>query len=195
MQNYLSNLSYLSQMAGSNGDYYISTTPVSDKKFSQILVGPNGATVTSVKIRGVDVSTSRNYNVLDAGYLMCAGGNDYFDYVEFSAGSAEGVLYDESPTNPIINGVTLDSSLAGNPMTPILSFSNTGNSGGKNINWRVYNTAGTTVQTGNNIVYFLNGDNSVNILNLTYYSVPANNYRFETSFDNISWIGTFFNIL
>lgn len=83
----------LGMLAGEGGDYYIGTQAVSDKKFSHIKVGSDGATLVGVQRMGVDVMTARNYpSAMPGGYIMCAGENGYFDHIEFSAGYAQGTL-------------------------------------------------------------------------------------------------------
>jgi hypothetical protein len=47
-------------LAGEAGDYYIGTDALTDKKFSRIVIGPDGATVSVLKIMGTDVVTARN---------------------------------------------------------------------------------------------------------------------------------------
>ncbi|MCX5896470.1 MAG: hypothetical protein NTZ51_11675, partial [Proteobacteria bacterium] len=90
------------QMSGAFGDFYIGhAAAVTTKKFSHIVVGESGATLTDVKIRGVSVKAARAYpNVMPAGYPMCAGGNDYFDSIELSAGDAQGFFFEE-PVTPV----------------------------------------------------------------------------------------------
>jgi hypothetical protein len=82
-------------LAGEAGDYYIGTDKVDTKKFSRIVIGPDGATVSTIKINGADVKTARNYSALPAGYVICAGGTDYIDEITLSAGNAEGIIYRE----------------------------------------------------------------------------------------------------
>ena len=82
-------------LAGEAGDYYIGTDAVTTKKFSRIIIGPDGATVSVLKDNGTDVCSARNYSALPAGYVICAGGNDYIDAVTLSAGNAEGIIYRE----------------------------------------------------------------------------------------------------
>jgi hypothetical protein len=86
----------LGKMIGEGGDYYIGTQAVSNKKFSHIQIGPDGATLVGVQIGNQSVMAARNYPAaMPGGYLMCAGGQDYFNYISLSAGNAEGVILSE----------------------------------------------------------------------------------------------------
>lgn len=86
----------LGRMTGEGGDYYIGTQAVSDKMFTHIIVGTDGATLVGVQIGNQDVKTARNYpSAMPGGYIMCAGGDNYFNHIEFSAGSAQGLLVSE----------------------------------------------------------------------------------------------------
>jgi hypothetical protein len=86
----------LQRIAGEGGDYYIGTQAVSDKKFTHIKVGADGATLVGVQVGNQDVKTTRNYPaVLPGGYMMCAGGQEYFNHIEFSTGYAQGILLSE----------------------------------------------------------------------------------------------------
>jgi hypothetical protein len=84
-------------MAGEGGDYYIGNqAAVTDKKFTHIIFGPDGGTLTDVKIGAQSVKTSRNYPAtIPGGYIMCAGIGKYFDYIDLSAGNASGLVLDE----------------------------------------------------------------------------------------------------
>ncbi|MFA5154480.1 MAG: hypothetical protein WC554_18195, partial [Clostridia bacterium] len=128
--------------SGLAGDYCIDTSVlITSYKFSHLIVGASTAKVNVIKIRGVDVSTARNYNnkILDPGYIISAGNNDYIDTIQFSTlGKVEGFFYPE-PINPVISAIDVDSSSAGHPMTPRIVFTNSGNSGSKLVNWRVRN--------------------------------------------------------
>lgn len=87
----------LGRLTGEGGDYYIGTQAVSDKKFTHIKVGADGATLVGVQIGNQDVTTDRNYPAaMPGGYLMCAGGKEYFNHIEFSAGYAQGILLSEA---------------------------------------------------------------------------------------------------
>jgi hypothetical protein len=174
----------LGQMMGESGDYYIGTAAVTTKKFSHIVVGPSGATVTVCKIRGVDVVTARNYGALPAGYTICAGGDDYIDAITLSAGSAEGVIYDE-PITPGSAAVAVSNGVHGATMTPTITFTNAGCSGSREVLYRTKNAAGTVVQEGSKIIYFLNGTGvTVTMPGLTYFATVATGYTFEISLDN-----------
>jgi hypothetical protein len=96
MDHELNHSRLLGQLAGEEGDYYIGTDAVTDKKFSHVIIGPDGATVSVLKVMGTDVCTARNYDVLPAGYVICAGGRNYIDAVTLTAGNAEGILYAET---------------------------------------------------------------------------------------------------
>lgn len=86
----------IGRLAGEGGDYYIGTQAVSNKKLTHIIVGSDGATLVGVQIGGVDVKTTRNYPAsMPGGYIMCAGGTEYFNHIEFSAGNAEGLILSE----------------------------------------------------------------------------------------------------
>ena len=86
----------MGRMAGEGGDHYIGTQAVSDKKFTHIIVGSDGATLVGVQIGNQDVTTQKNYpSAMPGGYIMCAGGTQYFNHIEFSAGYAQGLLLSE----------------------------------------------------------------------------------------------------
>jgi hypothetical protein len=86
----------MGRMIGEGGDYYIGTDPVSDKKFSLIQIGAEGATVAGAQIGNQDVRTLKNYPAkLPGGYLMCAGGDNHFNHIHLTDGYAEGVLMSE----------------------------------------------------------------------------------------------------
>lgn len=169
----------LGQMAGESGDYHIELVAVTTKKFSHIVIGPDGATVTVCKIRGVDVMTARNYGTMKAGYVMCAGGDDYFDAITLTAGDAQGVIYDE-PITPGSAAVAVSNGVAGATMTPTITFTNAGCSGSKLVRYRTKNTAGTIVQSGEVMIYFLQGSGlTVTIPGLLYFATVATGYTFE----------------
>lgn len=163
----------LSAMAGQPGDYYIGTTPVTTKKFSHIVIGPDGATVNVCRIRGVDVKTARAYAALPAGYVMCAGGDDYFDSIHFTAGSGQGVLYDEESAMSAVSVAVADG-YYGETMTPTITFTRTGVAGSRRLNWRVKDNNDTVLQSGDKTVYFLPGTGAtVTIPGLSYYEPPV----------------------
>lgn len=86
----------LGRIAGEGGDCYIGTQAVSDKKLTHIIVGSDGATLVGVQIGNQDVSSERNYpSAMPGGYIMCAGGSNYFNHIEFSEGYAEGLILSE----------------------------------------------------------------------------------------------------
>ena len=91
----------LGKIVGTGGDYYLyqSTTPVTGFQFSHIVFGPNGGTITSCKILGVDVMSTRNYDAasgaLPANYIICAGGTDYIDEITLISGDAEALIFSE----------------------------------------------------------------------------------------------------
>jgi hypothetical protein len=86
----------MGRLAGEGGDHYIGTQAVSDKKFTHIIIGTDGATLVGVQIGSQDVTSARNYPAsMPGGYIMCAGGDAYFNHIEFSAGNAEGLLLSE----------------------------------------------------------------------------------------------------
>jgi hypothetical protein len=91
----------LGMMAGTGGDRYLypSETPVTGQ-FSHIIFGPDGGTITSLKIMGADVMTSRNYNAnsgaLPAGYMICAGGEDYITEITLVLGDAEALIFSQN---------------------------------------------------------------------------------------------------
>jgi archaellum component FlaF (FlaF/FlaG flagellin family) len=178
----------LGQMAGESGDYHIELVAVTTRKFSHVVIGPDGATVSVCKIRGVDVMTARNYGALKAGYVMCASGDDYFDAITLTAGDAEGVVYDE-PIAPVAASVAVANGVAGAAMTPTITFTNAGCSGSKDVRYRTKNAAGTIVQEGTAKIYFLNGSSiTVTIPGLTYYATVANGYTFEINLtDSDTW--------
>ena len=89
----------LARMVGFGGDYAITagTTPTTGLLFSHILI-TSDATVTDIKIGGTSVKSERHYTgTLNAGYLICAGGlneRDQIDYVLLATGAAEGVIFE-----------------------------------------------------------------------------------------------------
>lgn len=86
----------LGMVAGEGGDHYIGTQAVSTKKFTHIVFGSDGGTLVGVQIGNQDVKTTRNYPAtIPGGYIMCAGSGQYFNHIELSAGSAEGLVLDE----------------------------------------------------------------------------------------------------
>lgn len=94
----------LQVLSGEGGDYYIGTQAVSNKKFAAIRVGHEGATLVGVQLTTCDeygevtignqnVKTAKNYPAsMPQNYLMIAGGTNYFNHIEFSAGYASGYL-------------------------------------------------------------------------------------------------------
>jgi hypothetical protein len=86
----------LGRIAGEGGDFYIGAQAISNKKFTHIEVGTDGATLVGVQIGNQDVKTAKNYPAaMPGGYLMIAGGDKYFNHIEFSAGWGEGLLLSE----------------------------------------------------------------------------------------------------
>jgi hypothetical protein len=91
----------LGKIVGTGGDYYLyaKTTPVTGMQFSHVVFGANGGTITSCKVLGVSVMTSRNYNAasgaLPANYIICAGGADYIDEITLISGDAEALIFSE----------------------------------------------------------------------------------------------------
>lgn len=166
-------------LAGEGGDYFIGTTAVTTKKFSKIKVTA-AATLTDVKVRGVSVKTARNYpNSVPVGYEMIAGGDDYFDYIELSAGSAEGYVY---PEEPVIGGlaVVVDGGVAGAAMTIEVAFNNTGNAASRKLYWRVRNDADEIVQSGENTAYFLSGSTlTVDVTGNLYFATADTGYELD----------------
>jgi hypothetical protein len=181
----------LGQMAGESGDYYIGLVAVTDKKFSHVVIGPDGATISVCKIRGVDVLAARNYDDLPVGYVLCAGGDDYFDAITLTAGNAQGVIYDD-PITPVAASVAVANGIHEATMTPTITFTNAGCSGSKEIQWRVKNSAGVVVQSGKAIIYFLSGSGiTVTIPGLTYFATVATGYTFEINLtDGETWIAS-----
>ena len=92
----------LGKMVGTGGDRFLkaSTDPVSGK-FSHILIGPDvSGTLTSLKIMGVDVMTQRGYDLnggtLPAGYLICAGGEDYITEITLVSGTGSAIIFSQA---------------------------------------------------------------------------------------------------
>jgi len=169
----------LGAIAGQAGDYYIDTTAVTTKKFSHVIIGPAGATVGVCKIRGIDVIAARNYGELPPGYVMCAGGDDYFDAITLSAGYAQGLIYPETVA-PGTLSVVVTGGVAEAAMTPTITYTNTGNGSSKLLDWRVKNSAGVVVQSGQAHVYFLSGTGlTVTIPGLSYFATVGADYTFE----------------
>lgn len=184
--------SSLGLLVGAPGDYYIGVVAITTQKFSHIIIGPAGATVSVCKIRGVDVMTDRNYGVLPAGYIMIAGGDDYFDSITLTAGNAQGVWYSE-PSVPSTASVTVGNGVHGNTMTPSITFTNSILSHSRNLRWRVKNSSGQVVDSGIAKVFFLKGASiSVNIPGLTYYVTVANGYTLEVNLSDSDsmWIAS-----
>lgn len=173
----------LGKSLGEGGDYYIGTAAVTTKKFALIVVGPSGATVSVCKIRGVDVKTARNYGSLPAGYMMCAGGNDYFNSITFSAGSGLGIIYSEPP----VVEITAASITTGDEETAItnsITFNNTGNAGSVKLDWRIKDDAGAIVVAGKADLYCLPGTGvSAAIQGLTFPAQPGTDFTFEVSLE------------
>ena len=179
----MSNL--LGKMIGHGGDYPINPSTAITKKFSHILIGPNGAVVSAVKIRNIDVSTSKGYYSLYAGYLMCAGGDDYFDSITLASGSAEGFLYSQPVS--LIMALTVDSSKARNVMIPRIVYTNSGNAGSKEFVWELDSSKGIHIQNGRTNLYFIDGSSTVTIPNLTYINAVGTAYVFKVGFDYGTW--------
>jgi hypothetical protein len=177
----------LGAMAGQAGDYFIGTDAITTKKFSHIVIGHDGATVTVCKIRGIDVVTARNYGALPPGYVICAGGDDYIDAITLSAGSALGLLYAEE-TAVIFDSVTISAN--GTPddeITVALQYDNAGAAGSVPVEWRIKNSAGEIVDSGSQVLYFLPGaDIAQALAGITYpdagedYTLEARPYYSET---------------
>lgn len=88
----------LGRLTGTGGDFYLypSETPFSGQ-WSHIVFGSNGGTITSLKVMGEDVMSDRNYDAnsgaLPAGYIICAGGEDYITEVTLTLGDAEALVW------------------------------------------------------------------------------------------------------
>jgi hypothetical protein len=82
----------LNRIVGGGGDYYIGNqAAVADKKFAHIEIGKDGATLVGVQIGNQDIMAERNYPAaMPGGYLICAGGKEYVNYINLSAGYAKG---------------------------------------------------------------------------------------------------------
>jgi hypothetical protein len=187
----------LGLLVGAPGDYYIGVVAVTTRKFSHIIIGPAGATVSVCAIRGVDVLSARNYGVLPAGYIMVAGGDDYFDSITLTAGNAEGIDYVEA-SNPNLASVTVSNGVHGNTMTPTVTFTNSLLSNTRVLRWRLKNSGGQIVDSGIAKIHFLKGTSiNVNILGLTYYTTIATGYTLEvnvTDSDSVWIASASFNI-
>jgi hypothetical protein len=171
----------LGPMAGQAGDYYISTGEVTAFKFSHIIAGPDGATVDDVKIRGISVKTARNYGALPAGYPMCAGGDDYFDLINLSAGNAQGLLYDEEEQQLVtFDSITTGGNGAPNAsLTMALQFDNEGPSGSIAVDYRIKDAEGSVVTEGRQTLYFLKGSNLEQAITGLIYPVAGEGYTIE----------------
>lgn len=90
----------LGRIAGTGGDFYLypSETPFGGQ-WSHIVFGSNGGTITGLKIMGVDVMEDRNYDAnsgaLPAGYIICAGGEDYISEITLVSGDAEALVWSQ----------------------------------------------------------------------------------------------------
>ena len=95
-----SQVDLLGKMIGTGGDQYLhqSAAPV-EGKWSHIVIGPNGATITSLKVMGEDVMSTRGYDsnggVLPAGYMICAGHEDYITEITLVSGDAEAIIFSQ----------------------------------------------------------------------------------------------------
>lgn len=174
----------LQVVAGEAGDNYLGIATHNTKKYSLIKIGPDGATITECTIRGVDVMAARGYGALPAGYQMIAGGEDYFDKVVITAGSAEGVLYPEEVI-PGTFAVAVTGGVKSTTMTPTITYTNAGGSGSKKVMWRTRNAEDAIVQAGESIIYFLKGvAAAVGITGLSFHSVAAEGYEFDMKLED-----------
>ena len=166
-------------LVGEAGDHFISTTSITTKKFTRIKITAT-ATLTDVKLRGVSVKTARDYpSSLPVGYEMIAGGNDYFDTITLSAGSAIGYLYYEEP---VVGSLALNVSggAHGASMSPVITFTNTGGSASKLVYWRTRDKADAVVQSGEQVVYFLKGSSvNVSLVGLTFFASADTGYEVD----------------
>jgi len=172
-------------LAGEGGDIYISPAAPCTRKLSSVKIGPEGATFEDAAIRGVDVCGERNYTSLPAGYIMVAGGDDFFSLIEISAGSAEGFLYrEEIPiTDP---SITVEDGSAAGDLSATVAYSNAGTAYSANVYSRIVSGDGNVISEGNNILYFLYGAGSIT-LELQYPSTVGVGYKLQISFDNEVW--------
>lgn len=177
------------QLWGFGGDAYIGAESFSGKKFTHIVVGSSGATFTALTIRGVDVVTAKNISgiSLPSGYILSAGGDDYFDSGTISAGSAQGLILSENPI-VTLESVAVDNGVAATGMTPVLTFGNTGGAGSLEVEYSIQDSEGTVVEQGvarlgtAKRVYFLSGDSQEAIIQgLTYPSTADTGYVFKAN--------------
>lgn len=174
-------------LTGEGGDYQIGTTAITDKKFSRIVITAE-ATLTALKIRGIDVRTVRNYGTLPVGYVLVAGGDDFFDHVDFATGSAEGYLYSE-PSEISFSDVAVPDGEAEAALTATITYSNSGAAASKKVLWNLLNPDGDIVDSGEEVLYFLPADNgTITIAGLTYPADAADGYEFDVMLDGeYSW--------
>jgi hypothetical protein len=152
----------VTQILGNSGDFVIDTSVlITNFKFSHFVIGASTATVAVAKIRGVDVSTSRNYNKLESGYVMTAGNGEYFDAIQFnSLGKVEGYFYPQPPA-VTINSITIDSSGAGHSIVAKLLYTNSGLSGSQDVFWQIKNSStGRILNSGSSTIYFVSSLNA-----------------------------------
>ena len=169
---------------GAGGDEYIGTESFSDKKFTHIVVGSDGATFSALTINGVDVVSARNIDSvsLPSGYILSAGIGEYFDSGTISAGNAQGVVYQEDP-KVTLESVAVDDGTAATGMTATLTFGNDGGAGSLEVDYSIEDSEGTVIESGSRSegtakkVYFLAGDSqTATIPDMTYPADAGEDY-------------------
>lgn len=174
----------MAQIAGFGGDEYIGTESFSDKKFTHIVVGSDGATFSALTIRGVDVVSERNLDSvsLPSGYIISAGNGDYFDSGTISSGSAQGLRQQEDPL-VTLDSVAVDNGTAATGMTTTLTFGNDGGAGSLEVDCVIEDSEGEVIDQylrslGTAIpVYFLPGESqTATIPGLTYPDDAGTDY-------------------
>ena len=92
----------LGKMIGTGGDRFLkaSADPVTGK-FAHIVIGPDvSGTITSLKVMDVDVMSDRGYDlnggVLPAGYMICAGNEDYITEITLVSGTAQAMIFTQA---------------------------------------------------------------------------------------------------
>ena len=170
-------------LACEGGDYYIGTTAVANKRFTHIVIGPDGATVSEVKIRGVSVKSARNYGALPAGYVMCAGSGEYFDYIYLTSGNAQGLVKTEN-AYVLPSAVTVANGTAGAALTAAIAYTNDETKFAddtQEVTYKLVKSDGTELLTGTANIFFLCGSGSltVNLTGLTYPSTVATGYKLK----------------
>ena len=174
----------MAQIAGFGGDEYLGQASFTDKKFTHIVVGSDGATFSALTIRGVDVITDRGLSgyLLPNGYILSAGNDDYFDSGTISAGSAQGLRKQEDPL-VTLDSVAVDDGTAATGMTATLTFGNDGGPGSLEVDCIIEDSEGAVVEqylkSLNTAiqVYFLPGESqTATIPGLTYPEDPGVDY-------------------